>query len=206
MQRRQHARVRLRLPARLRWVAPLGQKYEICETRNVSRGGLLIACEEKHGLGMPLWVTFPFNPAGQDGQPEVLARVLRCGNGKEGARSFTQIALHFESTIPHLMGGTGNTPRTVAQVSEKRPIAFSIRVRPQQVPWFEEVMTVEVSPASLRFITNREYSVGGALFVSFVSPEISPWQEKGEILAKIIRVENIPQSTSLVITVERIPQ
>src|ERR1700688_3551754 len=59
MDRRKHHRVQLRLPARLRWTTPFGQKTEVCETVNVSRGGLLVPCQEVHAEGMPLWVTFP---------------------------------------------------------------------------------------------------------------------------------------------------
>src|SRR5262250_1435138 len=77
MQRRQYARVRLRLSARLRWSAPLGQRIEHCETINASRGGLLVACHEAHSPGHPLWVTFPFDVEASALQPEVLARVLR---------------------------------------------------------------------------------------------------------------------------------
>jgi len=77
MDRREHHRVQLRIPARLRWTTPLGQTTEICETRNASRGGLLVPCKENHATGMSLWVTFPFDATLPFGQPEVLARVVR---------------------------------------------------------------------------------------------------------------------------------
>ena len=77
MDRREHHRVQLRIPARLRWTTPLGQTTEICETLNVSRGGLLVPCKENHATGLPLWVTFPFDATLPFGQPEVLARVVR---------------------------------------------------------------------------------------------------------------------------------
>ncbi len=59
MDRREHHRVQLRLPARLRWTTPFGQKTEVCTTVDVSRGGMLVPCREPHAEGMPLWVTFP---------------------------------------------------------------------------------------------------------------------------------------------------
>lgn len=77
MDRREHHRVQLRIPARLRWTTPLGQKTEICETLNVSRAGLLVPCKENHSAGTPLWVTFPFDATLPFGQPEVMARVVR---------------------------------------------------------------------------------------------------------------------------------
>ena len=77
MDRREHHRVQLRLPARLRWTTPFGQKTEVCGTVNVSRGGLLVPCQEAHAGGMSLWVTFPYDATVAYGQPEVLAKVVR---------------------------------------------------------------------------------------------------------------------------------
>jgi PilZ domain len=77
MDRREHHRVQLRLPARLRWTTPFGQKTEVCMSVDVSRGGMLVPCREPHAEGMTLWVTFPFDPSLTVGQPEVLARVVR---------------------------------------------------------------------------------------------------------------------------------
>lgn len=86
MQNREHRRVRMRLPVRLRWTAPLGQKIELSETIDVSRGGLLLSSKEPHSVGVPLWVTFPYDALLPDGQPEVLARVVRCGEVPEAIR------------------------------------------------------------------------------------------------------------------------
>jgi hypothetical protein len=78
MDRREHHRVQLRIPARLRWTTPLGQTTEICETLNVSRGGLLVPCKENHAPGTSLWITFPYDATLPFGQPEVLAHAVRC--------------------------------------------------------------------------------------------------------------------------------
>src|ERR1700742_2967578 len=77
MDRREHHRVQLRLPARLRWTTPFGQKTEVCTTVDVSRGGVLVPCREPHAEGMPLWVTFPYDNSLMVAQPEVLSRVVR---------------------------------------------------------------------------------------------------------------------------------
>jgi hypothetical protein len=77
MDRRDHHRVQLRLPARLRWTTPFGQKTEVCTTVDVSRGGMLVPSREPHAEGMPLWITFPFDASLIVGQPEVFARVVR---------------------------------------------------------------------------------------------------------------------------------
>src|SRR5271154_1422972 len=77
MDRRAHHRVQLRLPARLRWTTPLGQKTEVCHTVNVSRSGALVPCQEAHAEGRSLWVTFPYDAAISSAQPEILAKVVR---------------------------------------------------------------------------------------------------------------------------------
>src|SRR5215831_9764127 len=87
MASREHHRARIRLPARLRWTTPFGQKIELCETIDVSRGGLLLSSKESHSAGVPLWVTFPYDVSVPDGQPEVLARVVRCGDLPARTRS-----------------------------------------------------------------------------------------------------------------------
>src|SRR5262249_37390582 len=104
MQRRQHPRVRLRMPARLRWSAPLGQCIEQCETINASRGGLLLACGEAPSAGHPLWVTFPFDPEARGMQPEVLARVVRSVPTGE-AETQWKVGLQFERTAHAALSG-----------------------------------------------------------------------------------------------------
>jgi hypothetical protein len=204
MQHRQHARVRLRLPVRLRWVAPLGQQSEVCETRNVSRGGLLIECKEHHGEGFPLWVTFPFDLNAPDGQPEVLARVVRSRHLNGGSASLEEIALHFEGNPQQTSGGNGQKQILAPPNAYGQSVSLPIRVRPRHIPWFEEAMTLEVSGDRMRFVSNREYAPGEALFVTFVSSDARPWHGNGEILARIVNVEKMPHSSSLVITVMRL--
>lgn len=87
MDSRQHRRVRLRLPVRLRWTTPFGQKIELGETIDVSRSGLLVSTKESHTPGVTVWVTFPYDASLSDGQPEILARVARCGEVLEVIRA-----------------------------------------------------------------------------------------------------------------------
>jgi len=89
MESRQHRRVSMRLPVRLRWTAPFGQKIELGETIDVSRGGLLVSTKESHTPGVTVWVTFPYDASLFDGQPEILARVARCGEMPEVLRPTT---------------------------------------------------------------------------------------------------------------------
>jgi len=207
MQQRQHARVRLRLPVRLRWVAPLGQQSEVCETRNVSRGGLLVACKEHHREGFPLWVTFPFDIAAPDDQPEVMARVVRRQTGLDDRADREEIALHFER-FPLNAGGAREVQHTLPVAPAKNgsvaSVSVPVRIRPRHILWPEEAMTLDVSADLLRFISNREYAAGDTLLVSFVSTETRPWPGIGETPGKIVKVEKLPQSASLVITLKRI--
>src|SRR5260370_42677687 len=78
MDSRRHRRVRMRLPARLRWTTPLGQKIELAETIDASRSGLLLSTRETHSCGTSVWFTFPYDASLRDGQPEVAAHVVRC--------------------------------------------------------------------------------------------------------------------------------
>ncbi|HET9802123.1 MAG TPA: PilZ domain-containing protein [Candidatus Acidoferrum sp.] len=232
MASRQHARVRLRLPVRLRWIVPPGQQSEICETRNVSKGGLLVACKEHHNEGFPLWVTFPFDAAAPE-QPEVLARVMRSrraeGNGHE------EIALHFESMPIVTKFAPEKTPEKIAVQPAAKPavlaplapektkespaetvvaiphkngnvqrVVLPIRVRPEDIPWFEEAMTTEVSAEEIRFLSHREYLEGDTLYVTFVRKDARPWAGNGDFPSKIVKIEIVPKAAALLVTIRRI--
>jgi len=101
MDRREHHRVQLRLPARLRWTTPFGQRTEVCTTVDVSRAGMLVPCREPHAEGMPLWVTFPFDASLTYGQPEVLARVVRAAGVVRGG----------DANVARKKNGNGNGHR-----------------------------------------------------------------------------------------------
>ncbi len=203
MQQRQHARVRLRLPVRLRWVAPLGQQSEICETRNVSKSGLLVACKEQPPEGLPLWVTFPFDVAAPDTQPEVLARVMRRRVSLAGATDKEEIALHFER-FPLTANTTRETKQITAKNGSATSVSVPIRVRPRNILWPEEAMTLDVSTEFLRFVSYREYQLGETLLVSFASAETRPWPGTGETAAQVVKVEKVPQSASLIVALKRV--
>src|SRR5438067_12322545 len=158
MQRRLHPRVRLQLPARLRWSAPLGQRTEQCQTINASRGGLLVACEEAHRPGNPLWITFPFDSNESNVQPESIARVVRCAKTDDDQAARWNLAIHFEGAAAYdSRRAGGRTGAARAQNGNGNSVAFPIRVRPPHIPWHEEAMTVELSRDRLKFRTNREY-------------------------------------------------
>ncbi|HEU0367921.1 MAG TPA: PilZ domain-containing protein [Candidatus Acidoferrum sp.] len=200
MQRRQHPRVRLRMPARLRWSAPLGQRIEACETINASRGGLLLACGEAPSAGHPLWVTFPFDAEARGMQPEVLARVVRSVPNREDAGTQWKVGLQFERTAHPALSGNHSTDK---KNGAGRNIALPIRVRPRSMPWHEEAMTMEVSPEKLKFVTHREYSFGQQLLVSFDARSDAPWAGDQEWEGQVTGIEMDADSDSVTVTVRK---
>lgn len=158
---------------------------------------------------MPLWVTFPFDPAVSDSQPEVLARVMRCSEKLENGESLSSVALHFESSLqPSVPGQSAEkrAPKVAStEANEWRSFSTPIHVRLRQVPWFEEAMTIEVSSDGLRFVSNREYVDGDALLVSFVSPAASPWSGDSEHPARVVSVQRISDSNSVFVTARKSP-
>jgi len=87
MDRRKHHRAHVRLPVRLRWTTPFGQKIELGNSINASRAGLLVSSKEPHTAGVVIWVTFPYDVSLSDGQPEIPARVVRCDEVLEVVRA-----------------------------------------------------------------------------------------------------------------------
>ncbi len=138
MGNRQHRRVRLRLPVRLRWSAPFGQKIELAETIDVSRSGLLVSMKEAHSCGTSLWITFPYDASLRDGQPEVAAQVVRCGevleviratNAREKTQTESHAARELSAKLDQLARAIGisDAPATfaVAIHLEERPRSAS---------------------------------------------------------------------------------
>ena len=203
MKRREHQRVRLRLPVRLRWSTPLGQKIEVGQTRNASRGGLLLVCQEQHGIGFPLWVTFPYDASAPDLQSEILARVVRREEVEEGGKSLPAMAVHFESTPRPSSNGNGHSSHGERRSFPRSQLSLPVRIRTAYMPWFEEAMTLDVSSESLRFLSNRVYSPGDSLFISFDPPTNSPWTGSAESPVRIVRVEPTSLGSALQVIVRR---
>jgi hypothetical protein len=173
----------------------------------VSRGGLLLACNELPGEGHPLWVTFPFDPEASGGQPETLARVVRrMDAGVESNAVLAgrwKAALQFEVTTHSQGRRNGSHTIHSKQNGAGNKIALPIRVRPEHMPWAEEAMTVEVDRVKLKFLTNREYELGQRLMVSFVSESEAPWRGDDEWETNVTGIEMEAGENSLYVTVLR---
>jgi hypothetical protein len=173
MDSREHRRVRMRLPARLRWTTPFGQKTELCETINVSRGGLLISAREPHSAGLPLWVTFPYDSSLSDGQPETLAWVVRCGEmladfRAENVQGNTQLKNASEQEHTARTGQLAYTHR-VADASETFAVAIHL----------EEQAHAASNGNGVRTLPERRASPRRTLAIPVrVRPEKIPWFEE----------------------------
>ena len=220
MDRREHHRVQLRLPARLRWPTPLGQKTEVCHTVNASRGGLLVPSDGSHAAGVPVWVTFPYDPHLTTRQPEVLARVARVSakgksrpatpNGDTPLGSATTtVGVTFAAEPRPALDGDRCGPEPDRRHSVRRRIAFPVSIRPENVPWPEEAMTLDVSSRGVRFLSSRDHRPGQRVFVSF-DPAASPlwldslWGTAREASAVVVRVEPVAQTSVLDVTICRL--
>jgi hypothetical protein len=181
----------------------LGQCTDQCETVNVSRGGLLLACQQAHGVGHPLWVTIPYDPQAAGAQPETLARVVRCSPVNEEKLPCWNVAMHFEGAAHTQTRGNGNLGAQKNQNGDGNKISLPIRVRPLHVPWHEEAMTLEVSRDKLKFVTNRQYAFGQQLLVSFGAGGEAPWSGDGEWETQVTGIEMEAGSESLCVTVRK---
>jgi len=138
-----------------------------------------------------------------DAQPESLARVVRCKQTAAGSAPGEEIAVHFEGIPRPSPAIREPAPNGTHKNGTMRTVSVPIRVRPRHIPWHEEAMTLEVSSDRLRFLSNREYEAGATLLVTFMNADAKPWQGSGEIPATIEKVEKMPQSSSLIITLKR---
>jgi hypothetical protein len=205
MDRREHHRVQLRLPARLRWTTPFGQKTEVCETLNASRQGILVPCQEPHAAGVSLWVAFPYDAALPYGQPEMLARVVRSADASEASSQHgPAAALRFLATSHRSSNGNGHHREFERRASPRCQLAWPIHVRPGNIPWFEEAMTADVSADGMSFLTSREYERGLQLFISFEPTALVPWPAGNEFCSVVVRVERVAQSPSLTVAIRRL--
>jgi hypothetical protein len=210
---------------RLRWSTPFGQKTEICETLDASRGGLLVPCKETHAPGVVLWVTFPYDNSPGDGQPEIPATVVRVAsvaNGFQARRAGENasshagrdtkdkkialepaVALQFALAPRAEHNGNSHPREQERRASPRRRLALPVRVRTGSIPWFEEVMTLDISGEGVRFLGSREYTVGEEVQVAFESAASAPWTGAKEFRARVVRVERLQRIPAVEVSVHR---
>ena len=173
MDSRQHRRVHMRLPVRLRWTAPFGQKIELGETIDVSRSGLLVSTKESHTPGVTVWVTFPYDASLSSGQPEILARVARCNevlevirstNAREKIQTESASELERSAKVDQLARALG-----IAEAQATFAVAFHLKERAHD----------SSNGTATRHGPERRGSARRALAVPVrVHPERIPWFEE----------------------------
>jgi hypothetical protein len=164
---------------------------------------LLLSCHEDYRPGYPLWVTIPFDHEAAGAQPETLARVVRCSKADGDNRNRWNVAMHFEGADDAQSKRNGKHEKHKNQNGTGSRLALPIQVRPLHVPWYEETMTVEVSPDKLKFVTNREYRFGQRLLVSFGSGIAAPWTGSDEWETQVTGIEMEAGNDSLCVTVRK---
>jgi PilZ domain len=186
MDLRKSPRARLRLPARIRWLGPLGMRLEVAQTVDVSREGLLIRRAEPCDPQARVWVAYPFDlSVAATVQPETPARIARVRGGASGG---------FYVGLK-LMAPPRECPR--AATDERRsslrfPFALPIFVRPSSNPWPEESMTQNISNNGVRFESAHPYTVGEMVLAKIPWGE---WTKAGEILGRVVRVDSLEEAT-----------
>jgi hypothetical protein len=185
-ERRHRSRVPLELPVRVRWLGPFGLETEITQTRNASRGGLLVASANARQTGSLLWATFPYDPAVAFTESETPGKVVRCA-ATFAVRNAPANKIAIEFHHPDLIsrsnalvrnGSSSHPGRNDRRLHARIALAFLIRVERsgpnsrsslhefESPLWAEETMTVEVSPAGMLFCTLRIYEVGEQLMIA----------------------------------------
>ena len=168
---------------------------------------MLLACDKAHRPGHPLWVTIPFDSEASGAQPETLARVVRCepaeGEDHERESGKWVVAMHFEEAAHAQSRHDGDLEAGRNRNGSGSKIALPIRVRLENVPWYEEAMTTEVSKDKIKFVTHCEYAFGQRLLVSFASGTEAPWSGDGEWRTQVTGIEMEAGSDSLCVTVRK---
>jgi hypothetical protein len=176
---RKHPRARLGLPARIRWLGPLGMRLEVTQVVDASREGLLIRRMERCDPRARVWVVFPFDAgAATFVQTETPARVARVEPGADGG---FYVGLHLE-----LPGESAAPAGKERRKSPRLRFALPIFVRPSGTPWPEESMTQDVSRGGLRFETRYAYTAGETVLAQVPCGE---WANEGELIGRVLRVE-----------------
>jgi len=179
-ERRTHSRAPLRLPARIRWLSPLGLRVEMTETVDVSRDGVLVRRNEPCELFARVWIVFPFvRGAGVSVQPETPGRITRVAPAKGGGY---WVGLRVENADR----GSKRPAEQERRRCERVPCALPIFIRLAETPWPEESMTCDLSSQGVRLETSHIYSTGQVVIAQIPWGE---WSTRGQIWGRVVRTE-----------------
>jgi hypothetical protein len=154
--------------------------FEVAETIDVSRGGVLLACPEiPLATASRAWIVFPFE-ASAVGQmePETPARVVRVTREASGCRVGLKLCSHRTRRI---------APQPERRRYSRSQVCLPVLVRSPNMPWPEEAMTLDFSRRGLRFETSQIYTAGENVRAKIPWGE---WEDAGEISGRVLRVES----------------
>jgi hypothetical protein len=133
---------------------------------------------------------------------------LACAVGLADAPATFAVAVQFESRNGNRPRGASNGDFDRKELERRgtprHALAVPIHVRPQEIPWFEEAMTIDYSAKSMRFRSHREYQLGDHLKIAFEKSVSAPWTGASEFLSEVVRVAPTPESIALEVSVCRI--
>ena len=131
-----------------------------------------------------------------------IARVLGIG---EAPATFA-VAVQFARPAQAHANGNGDGHRRECERRgvPRRTLALPVRVRPRDMPWFEEAMVIDYSAKSIRFRSQREYAPGDHLKIAFEDSISALWPGRGEFLSEVVRVSPVPESSALEVSVRRV--
>lgn len=201
---RRFRRTPLVVGVRLRWAGALGLETETSETRDTSRGGILVASGRERRAGSPVWVTLPFAQGENACVPEFPAHVAYSYFTASGA---VRVGIAFnenESHQAHTNGnGHKNGARSNARFSlwqrakvaifgheekrrfERATVAVPILVRREDSPWPDEAISVNLSAGGFEFCSRQIYAPGEKLEAEVPDGR---WAGAGRHVARVLRV------------------
>lgn len=107
---------------------------------------------------------------------------------KPSRRLLIALAIHFEGLDHAAPNGNRARREPERRGGLRRLFTIPIRVRQEQVPWFEEMMSLDFSPRGLRFRSHREYPAGQLVRIALEDASSLSWSGSGEFRAKVVRV------------------
>lgn len=154
--------------------------FEVAETIDVSREGVLLACREiPLATASRVWIVFPFEASAiAQMEPETPARVVRVQREPGGG---CRVGLKLQAHRTRR-----SAPQPERRKYSRSQVCLPVFVRSPNMPWPEEAMTLDFSRRGLRFETSQIYTAGENVRAKILWGE---WEDAGEISGRVLRVE-----------------
>lgn len=203
---RRFRRIPLMVGVRLRWAGALGLETETTETRDTSRGGILVTSDRERRAGSPVWVTLPFAQGEAACVPEFPAHVAYAYFTASGG---VRVGIAFDANGSHRTHSNGNSHKNGAHSNarfslwqrakvaifgheekrrfERARVAIPILVRREDSPWPDEAISVNLSAGGFEFCSRQIYAAGEKLEAEVPDGR---WAGAGRHVARVLRVRD----------------